>query len=316
MLAEPFERYVERRRHEATVEFQQRQRWVFLACLLAVYLWPFYLLGLLALPAPVSALAVTLLGIALYIVGTYLLTVSRECWRDPDQWWPFVRDAVSLPHIAIAAVTWLSVALWGETVAPLLSRQVPQVILGVGLSLCVTGGHYWFTFRTWWSAEMSQLWGDYLHEVRLALHPYYSELERARQCFSHFDTLCDDMMLEEVEAQHLTRESGDCMRWVVESSEWIEYVARVSHSRQHLAQLLHQLEDGIAVLESALFELEAHLDWQRSAASIGDEIAPLSRTFGQPVFELSRDLVLVERTIAGVTERMDSFAATHWYPRS
>ncbi|MEM6446922.1 MAG: hypothetical protein AAFY57_02785 [Cyanobacteria bacterium J06642_2] len=313
LLAESFELYVERRRQQATVELQQQRRWTFLVCLLAVYLWPFYLLGLLALPAPVSALSVTLAGVALYMLGTYLLTVSRDRWRDLGQWWPFIYQSISGPHVAIAAVIWLSVALWGEAVAPLLSRQIPQVMAGVGLSLCVTGGHYWLTFRTWWTAEMSQLWGDYLHEVQLALVPYYGQLDRARQRFSQFDTLCDDLMLEEVEALHLARDFSDRVQWVTDSGEWVDYVDRVNHSRQHLAQLLHQLEDSIATLESVLSELETHLDYQWEAARVGPELALLSRALGQPVFELSRDLVIVEQTIAGVSARMDSFAATNWH---
>ncbi|MEO1131509.1 MAG: hypothetical protein AAFX40_02255, partial [Cyanobacteria bacterium J06639_1] len=202
--AEPFDRYVERRRQEAIGAARQRRRWIFLTCLLAVYLWPFHLLGLLALPAGVSVIPVTLLGIALYLAGTYLLTVPRDRWFALSQWGSFVSRSVSIPHLAIAAAIWLSVGLWGETLAPLLSRQIPQVMAGVALSAIVTGGHYFFTFQTWWSGELSQLWGEYLTELRSALLPYYGQLERARQSYSEFDTLCDDLMLEEVEIRHLS----------------------------------------------------------------------------------------------------------------
>lgn len=309
--AESFDLYVERRRQEAIGAARQRRRWMFLTCLLAVYLWPFHLLGLLALPAGVSVVPVTSIGIALYLAGTYLLTVARDRWFDPRQWRSFISQSFSVPHLAIAAAIWLSVGVWGDTLAPLLSRQIPQVMAGVVLSAIVTGGHYFFTFQTWWSGEMSQLWGDYLNEVRSALLPYYSQLERARQSYSEFGTLCDDLMLEEVEMHHLSEQFGD--RVALTSTDWTGYADRLTSSRQHLSQLLHQLETGIDILEAALFEMESHLDWQRGAANVGDAIAPLSPALMQPVFELSRDLVAVERTLEGVTERMDRFASADWH---
>ncbi|MEO1132556.1 MAG: hypothetical protein AAFX40_07605, partial [Cyanobacteria bacterium J06639_1] len=131
--------------------------------------------------------------------------------------------------------------------------------------------------------------------------------------YSEFDTLCDDLMLEEVEIRHLSEQFGDRVPLKIASNDWTDYADRLTSSRQHLSQLLHQLESGIDILEAALFEMEAHLDWQKDAARVGDAIAPLSQTLMQPVFELSRDLVAVERTLEGVTERMDRFAATDWH---
>ena len=57
LVAESFGGYVERRRAESSLT-QRRQRWVFLTCLLAVYLWPFYLLGVAVFPAPLTGLGI------------------------------------------------------------------------------------------------------------------------------------------------------------------------------------------------------------------------------------------------------------------
>ena len=302
LVAESFGGYVERRRAEFSLT-QRRQRWVFLTCLLAVYLWPFYLLGVAVFPAPLTSLGIALSGLGLYVGGSYLVS---ECHRSSlgENVWQFTKQTVSLPHLAIVTSIWLGLALWGEVLVPLFSRQVPQLLAGIVLSSVLAGRHFWHAFRLW-PLEGGQLWNDYLADLRRVLGAYYQQLEDSRQSLHQYSGLNNDLQLETLEAKQLLCEFTGPLGLDAIAETMTTYVRRLEDSQQSLSQLLDRLETGSLVLESALLQVESYLDIQSETATYLDSIEFLGDLYLEPVVQLGEELEAVADRIAGVAEELE-----------
>ncbi|MEL7086370.1 MAG: hypothetical protein AAF268_07935 [Cyanobacteria bacterium P01_A01_bin.3] len=309
LVAESFGGYVERRRTEL-FRTQRRQRWVFLTCLLAIYLWPYYLLGVAVFPAPLTGLGIALSGLSLYVVGSYFVSGGSSqalptlTSTRAEAVWRFTTQIVSVPHLAIVVSIWLGLALWGEVLVPVFSRQVPQLLAGIVLSSVLAGGHFWRTLQLW-PLEGTQLWHDYLADVREVLGAYYQQLEDSRRSLHRYTDLNDDLQLEALEARQLLREFTGPLGLDSVTETMTTYVRSLEHSQNSLAQLLHRLETGSLVLESSLMQVESYLDIQSETAFHLDCIEFLGDLYLDPVVQLGGELEAVADRIAGVAEELE-----------
>ncbi|MGK7911243.1 MAG: hypothetical protein AB4050_07135 [Synechococcus sp.] len=311
LVSESFGGYVERRRAELS-RTQRRRRWVFLTCLLAIYLWPFYLLGVAVFPAPLTSLGIALSGLSLYVGGSYLVSDSSSTAQPlaslasirAGAVWRFTKQMVSVPHLVIVVSIWLGLALWGEVLVPVFSRQVPQLMAGIVLSSVLAGGHFWRTLQLW-PLEGSQLWHDYLADLRGVLGSYYQQLEDSRQSLHRYTGLNDDLQLEAMEAKQLLREFTGPLGLDSIADTMTTYVRRLEDSQHSLSQLLHQLETGSLVLESALMQVESYLDIQSETAIHLESIECLGDLYLEPVIQLGGELAEVAENIAGVAEELE-----------
>ena len=336
LVAESFGGYVERRRAELSLT-QRRQRWVFLTCLLAIYLWPFYLLGVAVFPAPLTSLGIALSGLSLYVGGSYLVSPSPHqpsttqsstshnstCLSSispssvnsssidltsdrVNAVWQFATQTVSVPHLVIVISIWLGLALWGEMLVPVFSRQVPQLLAGIVLSSVLAGGHFWRTLQLW-PLEGSQLWHDYLTDLRGVLRSYYQQLEDSRRSLHRYTGLSDDLQLEALEAKQLLREFTGPLGLDSITETMTTYVRCLEDSQHNLSQLLLQLESGHLVLESALMQVENYLDIQSAPATHLESIEYLGDLYLAPVVQLGGELASVAEDIAGVAEELEGW---------
>ncbi|MEM9567447.1 MAG: hypothetical protein AAF974_03995 [Cyanobacteria bacterium P01_E01_bin.34] len=309
LVAESFGGYVERRRTELYLT-QRRQRWMFLTCLLAIYLWPFYLLGVAVFPAPLTSLGIALSGLSLYVGGSYLVSNSSSKPQTSlnstraEAIWQFTTQTVLVPHLAIVVSIWLGLALWGEVLVPVFNRQVPQLIAGIILSSVLAGGHFWRTLQLW-PLEGTQLWQDYLADLRGVLRAYYQQLEDARRSLNRYTGLNDDLQLEALEARQLLREFTGPLGLDSVAETLTTYVRSLEDSQHNLAQLLPRLEASSLVLESSLMQLESYLDIQSETALHLDSIEFLGDLYLEPFFQLGGELEAAVDRIAGVAEELE-----------
>ncbi|MDX2272776.1 MAG: hypothetical protein NW237_12655 [Cyanobacteriota bacterium] len=333
VAAETFHEYVERRRQAMVRQSRHQNGWGLLLGALALDLGLCYGLGMypdwaeFGLAWLLTTLPLTLVAIALYVLGTYVLTGIRQRARRPGQWWQqqsrlarsqpliwcrFLSQSISLPHLVMAGFVWLGLAFWGEMLAPLLVRQWPQVVAGILVSLAVASGHYWSSGQVAWIVEAQQLWSDYLEELRHSLlMPHYQCLEVSRHRLKHYGQVYDDLKLEEVEAYYWEFHLEAQMQKLNQDQALRSYAQQIHYSSQRLSQLLYQLQEGIDLLESVLLDIETELDTEGSLSGLWGELNLLEGNLDRlrevdlhPVVRLSLDLQQVEQVVQGLTQEM------------
>ncbi|MFQ3612569.1 MAG: hypothetical protein SNJ68_02490 [Cyanobacteriota bacterium] len=256
IAAESFQTYLHRRRRQLTRRLKRQQGWGLVLALLALYLirceglsprqWAGQTWWLVLIP---------LLGGGLYSLGAGLIWILRHQWLAPASGQGSRRSThllaqmISLPHLALAALIWLGLAVWGEHLMPLLVRQKPQLLAGLLISWLLAQG--WIFIRPGWMVEAGQLWTDYLQELRgSVLQPCYQRLETCRHSLRLYHAIWQDLQLEEMEARHLLQLFSESLlppTWPLQI-----YAQQVHQCCQQLSGLLAQMQERVERLEKVL----------------------------------------------------------------
>jgi hypothetical protein len=307
LVAESFQTYLRRRRRLLARRFKHQQGWVAVLALLALYLLGWEALGkskLLPLPWLV---VIPLLGGGLYSLGAAMIWRLRQ--RCSAQ---LLAEMISLPHLALAALIWLGLAIWGEQLSPFLLRQKNQLLAGLVLSWLVAQG--WSFLRPGSMVEVGQLWADYLQELRASvLQPCYCRLEACRQALRSYQAIWQDLQLEELEAQHLVQLLSESLLPLALPLK--VYARQVHHCCQQLAALLAQMQERVERLEQVLLEVELELasrqPFQAQAQPINlllEEGIPCQELDLQELVCLNQELLGADRSLQGLTQELKGWA--------
>ncbi|MEN9229490.1 MAG: hypothetical protein Q6L68_01175 [Thermostichus sp. DG02_5_bins_236] len=319
IAAESFQTYLHRRRRQLTRRLKRQQGWGLVLALLALYLirceglsprqWAGQTWWLMLIP---------LLGGGLYSLGAGLIWMLRQQGFAPalvqgSRCSAYVlAQMVSLPHLALAALIWLGLAVWGEHLMPLLVRQKPQLLAGLLISWLLAQG--WIFIRPGWMVEAGQLWADYLQELRgSVLQPCYQRLETCRHSLRLYHAIWQDLQLEEMEAQHLLQlfsESLPPPTWPLQV-----YAQQVHRCCQQLSALLAQMQERVERLEQVLLdvelELEAHHPLQTQPQPINllaEDWAGWQELDLQELVWLNQELLGTDRSLQGLTQELKGWA--------
>jgi hypothetical protein len=212
----------------------------------------------------------------------------------------------------------VGLVLWGEFAFAAGDRRLPLQAVTLGflvgaLAVLYAGSHYWRGIRSGPAAEAHLLWQDYLTDLRALLHPYYGRLERSRQLLRCYGSLFTDLQLELLEARQLAQDVLPLTGLEGKARELAAYARDIGRSQGRLGRLLGQLEDGIALGESVLQQLEFFLDIElttlgTTTASSRDSLELFGDWYLKPVFALGTDLAGVERRLGEVTDELDHLA--------
>ncbi|MFS8885744.1 hypothetical protein [Synechococcus sp. H70.2] len=307
MVAESFQTYLRRRRRLLARRFKHQQGWVVVLALLALYLLSWDVLGknkLLPLPWLV---AIPLLGGGLYSLGAAMIWRLRQRWSTQ-----LLAEMISLPHLALAALIWLGLAIWGEQLSPFLLGQRNQLLAGLVISWLVAQG--WSFLRPTSMGEVGQLWADYLQELRASLlQPCYRRLEACRQALQLYQAIWQDLQLEELEAQHLIQLLSESLLPLTLPLK--VYAQRVHHCCQQLAALLARMQEQVERLEQVLLEVELVLASRQPFPAQSQPInlwleegLPYQELDLQELVCLNQELVGADRSLQGLTQELKGWA--------
>ncbi len=319
VAAESFRTYLQRRRRQLTRRLQRQQGWGLVLALLVVYL--ICCEGLSARSGAESSgwlLVLPLVGGGLYSFGAGVIWLLRQRWSAPRtgqgsrRSTDLLAQLISLPHLALAALLWLGLAVWGEHLLPLFIQQKPQLLVGLVLSwLLAQGGMF---LQPGGMVEAGQLWKEYLQELRRSvLEPCYQRLESCRQALRFYQAIWQDLQLEEMEAQHLLQLFSESLRisWPLQV-----YAQQVHHCGQQLSALLAQMQERVERLEQLLLdvelELEAHSPLQTQPQPINllaEDWAGWQELDVQELVCLNQELLGTDRSLQGLTQALQGWAA-------
>ncbi|MCF2969837.1 hypothetical protein L1047_01330 [Synechococcus sp. Nb3U1] len=315
IAAESFQTYLRRRRRMLTRRLKRQQGWGLVLALLALYLLSWE--GLLPRQwsgQPLWLVLIPLLGGGLYSLGTGVIWMLRQRWfaQGSGGSAQLLAQMVSLPHLALAALIWLGLAVWGEHLLPLLARQKPQLLAGLLISWLLAQG--WSFLRPGWMVEAGQLWTDYLQELRgSVLQPCYQRLETCRHSLRFYHAIWQDLQLEEIEAQHLLQlfsESLPPPTWPLQV-----YAQQVRYCCQQLSDLLARMQERVERLEQVLLdvelELEAHQPLQTQPQPINllaEDWAGWQELDLQELVWLNQELLGTDRSLQGLTQELKGWA--------
>lgn len=74
-------------------------------------------------------------GGGLYSLGAGVIWMLRQRWSAQ-----LLAEMISLPHLTLAALIWLGLAVWGEHLSPFLLRQKNQLLAGLLISWLLAQG--------------------------------------------------------------------------------------------------------------------------------------------------------------------------------
>lgn len=155
IVAESFQTYLRRRRRLLARRLKRQQGWVVVLALLALYLLSWDALGEdgslshLWRGQPLWLVLIPLLGGGLYSLGAGLLWMlgQRRLPQGSAGSAQLLAQMISLPHLALAALIWLGLAVWGEHLSPFLLRQKNQLLAGLLISWLLAQGWSFFPDR-------------------------------------------------------------------------------------------------------------------------------------------------------------------------
>ncbi len=319
IAAESFQTYIRRRRRTLTRRLKRQQGWGLVLALLALYL-----LSCEGLPPrqwtgqPLWLIVIPLLGGGLYSLGTGVIWMLRQRWfaqgsaSSAQSSAQLLAPIISLPHLALAALIWLGLAVWGEHLLPFLARQKPQLLAGLFISWLLAQG--WSFLRPGWMVEAGQLWADYLQELRgSVLQPCYQRLETCRHSLRLYHAIWQDLQLEEMEAQHLMQLLSESLLPPVLPLQ--VYAQQVHHCCQQLAALLAQMQERVERLEQMLLNVELELASHQSLQAQPHPINLLAEDWAgcqeldlQELVCLNQELLGTDRSLQGLTQELKGWA--------
>ncbi|MEN9224009.1 MAG: hypothetical protein Q6L60_01530 [Thermostichus sp. HHBFW_bins_43] len=315
IAAESFQTYVRRRRRKLARRLKRQQGWGLVLALLVLYL-----LSCEGLPPrqwveqPLWLVLIPLLGGGLYSLGTGLIWMFRQ--RRFAQGFcsstQLLAQMISLPHLALAALIWLGLAVWGEHLLPLLARQKPQLLAGLFISWLLAQG--WSFLRPGWRVEAGQLWTDYLQELRSSvLQPCYQRLEACRHSLRFYHAIWQDLQLEEIEARHLMQLLSESLPLPTVPLQ--VYAQQVHHCCRQLAALLARMQERVEHLEQALLHVELELASHQSLQAQPQPVNLLAEEWEgwqeldlQELVWLNQELLGTDRSLQGLTQELKGWA--------
>ena len=320
IAAESFQTYLRRRRRRLAHRLQRQQGWGVILALLALYLLSCDGLGEGGSPPrlwtgqPLWLVVIPLLGGGLYSLGAGLLWMlgQRRLPQGSAGSAQLLAQMISLPHLALAALLWLGLAIWGEHLLPFLARQKPQLLAGLFVSWLLAQG--WSFFQTGWVVEAGQLWADYLQELRgSVLQPCYQRLEACRRSLHLYHAIWQDLQLEELEAQHLIQLLSESLLPLTLPLKI--YAQRVHHCCQQLAALLAQMQERVERLEQVLLNVELELASYQLLQTQPQPINLLAEDWAncqeldlQELVCLNQELLGTDRSLQGLTQELKGWA--------
>ncbi len=313
VVAESFQTYLRRRRRLLARRLKRQQGWGVVLALLALYLLSWDALGegglLLHLGRgqPLWLVVIPLLGGGLYSLGAGMVWMLRQ--RCSAQLLP---EMISLPHLALAALLWLGLAIWGEQLSPFLLRQKNQLLAGLVMSWLLAQG--WSLLRSHWIVEVGQLWRDYLQELRASvLQPCYRRLESCRHSLRLYQAIWQDLQLEELEARHLIQVLSESLLPLTLPLK--VYAQRVHHYCQQLAALLAQMQEQVERLEQVLLDVELELASRQSFQAqpqpinlLVEEGIHCQELDLQELVCLNQELLGADRSLQGLAKELKGWA--------
>ncbi|MEN9238487.1 MAG: hypothetical protein Q6K80_09770, partial [Thermostichus sp. DG_1_6_bins_120] len=236
-------------------------------------------------------------------------SLGQTGWYSAET--PMLAHLINWPYPILTALIGLGLALWGESLMPLLVWPKPQLLVALFISWLLAQGRS--LFRPSWMVEVGQLWKDYLQELRGAvLQPCYQRLETCRQSLLSYQAIWQDLQLEEMEAQHLLQlfsESLLPLTWTLQV-----YAQQVHHCCQQLADLLAQMQERVERLEQVLLdvelELEAHQPLEIQPQLINllvEDSLDWQELDLQELVCLSQELLGTDRSLQGLTQELKSW---------
>jgi len=313
IVAESFQTYLRRRRRLLARRLKRQQGWGVVLALLALYLLSWDAPGQAGpLPhlwrgQPLWLVVIPLLGGGLYSLGAAVIWMLRQRWSAR-----LLVEMISLPHLALAALLWLGLAIWGEHLLPFLAQQKPQLLAGLVISWLLAQG--WSFLQTGWVVEAGQLWADYLQELRgSVLQPCYRRLETCRHSLRLYQAIWQDLQLEELEAQHLIQVLSESLLPLTLPLK--VYAQRVHHCCQQLAALLAQMQERVERLEQVLLDVELELASRQSFQAqpqpinlLVEEGVHCQELDLQELVCLSQELLGADRSLQGLTQELKGWA--------
>lgn len=313
IVAESFQTYLRRRRRLLARRLKRQQGWVVVLALLALYLLSWDALGEdgslshLWRGQPLWLVLIPLLGGGLYSLGAGVIWMLRQRWSAQ-----LLAEMISLPHLTLAALIWLGLAVWGEHLSPFLLRQKNQLLAGLLISWLLAQG--WSFLQTGWVVEAGQLWADYLQELRgSVLQPCYQRLEACRRSLHLYHAIWQDLQLEELEAQHLIQLLSESLLPLTLPLKL--YAQRVHHCCQQLAALLAQMQERVERLEQVLLNVELELASHQLLQAQPQPINLLAEDWAscqeldlQELVCLNQELLGTDRSLQGLTQELKGWA--------
>ncbi|MEN9221688.1 MAG: hypothetical protein Q6M04_04555 [Thermostichus sp. BF3_bins_97] len=313
IAAESFQTYIHRRRRTLTRRLKRQQGWSLVLALLALYL-----LSCEGIPPrqwtgqPLWLVLIPLLGGGLYSLGTGVIWMLRQRSQGSRSSTQLLAQMISLPHLALAALIWLGLAVWGEHLLPLLARQKPQLLAGLFISWLLAQG--WSFLRPGWMVEAGQLWADYLQELRgSVLQPCYQRLETCRHSLRLYHAIWQDLQLEEMEAQHLMQLLSESLPPPTLPLQ--VYAQQVHRCCQQLSALLARMQERVERLEQVLLHVELELASHQSLQAQPQPINLLAEDWAgwqeldlQELVWLNQELQGTDRSLQGLTQELKGWA--------
>jgi hypothetical protein len=240
-------------------------------------------------------------------LGAGVIWMLRQRWSAQ-----LLAEMISLPHLTLAALIWLGLAVWGEHLSPFLLRQKNQLLAGLLISWLLAQG--WSFFQTGWVVEAGQLWADYLQELRgSVLQPCYQRLETCRLSLHLYHAIWQDLQLEELEAQHLIQLLSESLLPLTLPLK--VYAQRVHHCCQQLAALLAQMQERVERLEQVLLNVELELASHQLLQAQPQPINLLAEDWAscqeldlQELVCLNQELLGTDRSLQGLTQELKGWA--------
>ncbi len=320
IVAESFQTYLRRRRRLLARRLKRQQGWGVVLALLTLYLLSWDAPGQEGpLPRlwrehPLWLVVIPLLGGGLYSLGTGLIWMLRQRRLPQGSAGSaqLLAEMISLPHLALAALLWLGLAIWGDHLLPFLARQKPQLLAGLFVSWLLAQG--WSFFHPHWIVEVGQLWREYLQELRASvLQPCYRRLETCRHLLHLYQAIWQDLQLEELEAQHLIQVLSESLLPLTLPLK--VYAQRVHHCCQQLAALLAQMQERVERLEQVLLDLELELATYQPLQAQPQPINLLAEDWAncqeldlQELVCLNQELLGADRSLQGLTQELKGWA--------
>jgi len=320
IVAESFQTYLRRRRRLLARRLQRQQGWGVVLALLALYLLSWDAPGQAGLlphlwrGQPLWLVVIPLLGGGLYSLGVGLIWMLRQRRLPQGSAGSaqLLAQMISLPHLALAALLWLGLAIWGEHLLPFLAQQKPQLLAGLVISWLLAQG--WSFLQTGWVVEAGQLWADYLQELRSSvLQPCYQRLETCRRSLHFYHAIWQDLQLEELEAQHLIQLLSESLLPLTLPLK--VYAQRLHHCCQQLAALLAQMQERVERLEQVLLDIELELAAQQPLQAQPQPINLLAEDWAncqeldlQELVCLNQELLGADRSLQGLTQELKGWA--------